>query len=262
MDLGTAGSSTLTHVRTRGRDHGSYAKARRCRFAPGFKFVVGAFQLLAVFSLWTAVPCLAWHSQTGMDPAVSSDEEFRLTETEAMLNELHSLRSELAEKNEIIESLSGALKGLRQEIHRCEHRNSSLINLHRMLKTPRLKTGLLKKLSALAGRARARQHLEVNGYGAEQEGQTEWIYGVPSGRRKIVIELGANNGEWIAQFLDEHEGFWPVIVEPQPFFCRVATGSCAGIRRNVRAGSCVVDRRRAAPLSRAQRPTRGRELPV
>eukprot|EP00960_Hanusia_phi_P066437 766395-Hanusia_phi.AAC.9 len=42
---------------------------------------------------------------------------------------------------------------------------------------------------------------EVNGWNDDEEGQLEWVYGIPQGKRKVVIELGSNDGQWIYGFM-------------------------------------------------------------
>uniref|UniRef100_A0A7S0DWI2 Methyltransferase FkbM domain-containing protein n=1 Tax=Hanusia phi TaxID=3032 RepID=A0A7S0DWI2_9CRYP len=59
---------------------------------------------------------------------------------------------------------------------------------------------------------------EVNGWNDDEEGQLEWVYGIPQGKRKVVIELGSNDGQWIYGFMTNHPDFWPIIVEAQPVF--------------------------------------------
>ena len=65
------------------------------------------------------------------------------------------------------------------------------------------------------------EKIRINGWDENVDETNEFIYGLPSSslqQRKIVIELGANNGEWIRSFLASNTDYWPLIVEPQPMY--------------------------------------------
>lgn len=171
-------------------------------------------------------------------------------EVAMMRDELHLLRNALAQRDEILQSLTDAARelraGFRESEQRCQSLENELQKLQReqslCLSADASAEGvyLYERRTAQeqeqqgeegamggwrvgwGGREaeadKKRPQLEVNGHLEDKEGQTEWIYGVPSGRRKVLIELGANNGEALAGFMLARPAFWPIIVEPQPTF--------------------------------------------
>jgi hypothetical protein len=153
-------------------------------------------------------------------PSVSSEHSNECGCGRALNDRISTLKNELLEANKIIQNLIESNRKLRIELQSSSKFEDNKIH-----------SG--QKVPSDGGRMIAeQQHLhliddnevfvtKINGWDEDADETNEFVYGLPSlslEQRKIVIELGANNGEWIRSFLASNPDYWPLIVEPQPIY--------------------------------------------
>jgi hypothetical protein len=160
-------------------------------------------------------------------------------------HEFLKIKNQLDEANVIIQNLIESNRKLRMELQTSRKTEENSQKPSALPSAPKSTASINEIAREFESNGIEGEGIVVNGWNDDVDTSTEFVYGLPQGdeqrRRKIVIELGANNGEWIRGFLASNPDYWPLIVEPQPMYrdiLREIAIEVAASRSNCRCGQC------------------------
>jgi hypothetical protein len=193
-------------------------------------------------------------------PSLSSESIQECSCADALNQEFLKIKNQLDEANVVIQNLIESNRKLRMELQISRKFQEESDRPSKGYLAPESTAPMTQIATEFGIEELAAAEIAINGWNEDVDESNEFVYGLPPSdpnhRRKIVIELGANNGEWIRGFLASNPDYWPLIVEPQPMYRDILREIAIEVAASRSHCRCGQSHRSPAP---ARPPTRARD---